>query len=87
MELINYLINKMYNEIEHAGLRSFHEDEWNDYDHFTMEKDDIIKGRTHETLDIDDYKAELDMGDLMYEGGKMISSRGYEGGVYDHDQQ
>jgi len=77
----------MYNEIEHAGLRSFHEDEWNDYDHFTMEKDDIIEGRTHETLDIDDYKAELDMGDLMYEGGKMISSRGYEGGVYDHDQQ
>ena len=69
----------MYNEIEHAGLRSFYEDEWNDLDHMTMEKTDIVDGNT-EPMDIDDYKAELDMSDLLFEGGKRITSRGYEGG-------
>jgi hypothetical protein len=36
-------------------------------------------------MDIYEYKAELDMDDLVYEGGRMISSRGYEGGQFDPD--
>lgn len=75
----------MYNEIEQAGLRTFHTEEWNDLDHLTMEKDDIIRGKT-EPMDIYEYIDELDMGDIMYEGGKCISSRGYEGGQFDNDQ-
>ena len=75
----------MYNEIEQAGLRNFHTEEWDDLDHLTMEKEDIVKGKT-EPMDIYEYIEELNMSDVMYEGGKMITSRGYEGGQFDLDQ-